>query len=69
MMSADAAGADKTERTEGAGHDGVAHTRLAVGNLGIPGDLNEIWLAEDEQHLGLTLGVERLSLRACMALI
>lgn len=68
-MSADAAGPDKAERAEGGGHDRVADARLAVGYLRIPCDLNEIGLAEDEQHRGVTLGVERLSLRALIVLI
>ena len=68
-VSADAACPDEAERTEGGGHNRVADTRLAVGNLRVPGDLNEIGLAEDEQHRGVTLGVERRSLRALMVLI
>ena len=54
-LSADAARPDEAERAEGGGHDCVSNTRLAVGNLRVPGDLNEIGLAEDEQHRGVTL--------------
>lgn len=42
--------ADDAERTEGSVNDEVAHARLAGRNLGVPGDLNEILLAEDVQH-------------------
>lgn len=57
----DAARTDEAERADRRGHHRVADARLALRDDGIPGDLDEIRLAEDEQHGRLTLGVARTS--------
>lgn len=54
--SADVAGAHEAERAERRRHFGVADAGVAARSAGVPSDLDEIGLGEDEQHGGCDLG-------------